>query len=82
MIPPAPFAGTGQGVRKLAVLHCPGCGRGGLRVPDGKRGKVTCPRCGAEWFYPETIELNEERRALYYPIVPAITTAQVCGSGD
>jgi hypothetical protein len=43
----------------LAILTCPGCGRGGLRVPDGRRGKVTCPRCGAEWFYPETIELSE-----------------------
>jgi hypothetical protein len=47
------------GVIPLAILTCPGCGRGGLRVPDGRRGKVTCTRCGAEWFYPETIELNE-----------------------
>lgn len=31
----------------LAILTCPGCGRGGLRVPEGRRGKVTCPRCGA-----------------------------------
>jgi hypothetical protein len=30
-----------------------------LRVPDGRRGKVTCPRCGAEWFYPETIDVSE-----------------------
>src|SRR5262249_43166935 len=22
-------------------------------------GKVTCPTCGAEWFYPETVEINE-----------------------
>ena len=43
----------------MAILTCPGCHRGGLRVPDGRRGKVTCPRCGAEWFYPETIELSE-----------------------
>jgi hypothetical protein len=43
----------------LTILICPGCGRGGLRVPDGRRGKVTCPRCGAEWFHPETIELSE-----------------------
>jgi uncharacterized Zn finger protein (UPF0148 family) len=43
----------------LAILTCPGCGRGGLRVPDGRRGKVTCPTCGAEWFHPETIELSE-----------------------
>jgi hypothetical protein len=43
----------------LAILNCPGCGRSGLRIPDGRRGKVTCPRCGAEWFYPETIELRE-----------------------
>ena len=43
----------------MPILTCPGCGRGGLRIPDGRRGKVTCPRCGAEWFYPETIELSE-----------------------
>ncbi len=43
----------------LAILTCPGCGRGGLRVPDGRRGKVTCPTCGAEWFHPETVELSE-----------------------
>jgi hypothetical protein len=43
----------------LAILSCPGCGRGGLRIPDGRRGKVTCPRCRAEWFYPETIEVSE-----------------------
>ena len=43
----------------VAVLTCPGCGRGGLRIPDGRRGKVTCPRCGAEWFYPETVEVSE-----------------------
>jgi hypothetical protein len=47
------------GVSRLAILFCPGCGRGGLRVPDGRRGKVTCPTCGAEWFYPETIELSD-----------------------
>ncbi len=43
----------------MAILSCPGCGRGGLRVPDGRRGKVTCPTCGAEWFHPETIELSD-----------------------
>lgn len=43
----------------VAILHCPGCGRGGLRVPDGRRGKVTCPSCGAEWFYPETVEVSD-----------------------
>jgi hypothetical protein len=43
----------------LAILSCPGCGRGGLRVPDGRRGKVTCPTCGAEWFNPETVEFSE-----------------------
>jgi hypothetical protein len=48
-----------RGVHILAILTCPGCGRGGLRVPDGRRGKVTCPRCAAEWFYPEAIELSE-----------------------
>jgi hypothetical protein len=30
-----------------------------LRVPDGKRGTVTCPGCGAEWFHPDTIELSD-----------------------
>jgi hypothetical protein len=44
---------------EMALLNCPGCGRGGLRVPDGRRGKVTCPTCGAEWFYPETVEVSE-----------------------
>jgi hypothetical protein len=43
----------------VAILICPGCGRGGLRVPDGRRGKVTCPFCGAEWFHPLTVELSE-----------------------
>ena len=43
----------------MAILTCPGCGRSGLRVPDGRRGTVTCPKCGAQWFYPETIELSE-----------------------
>jgi hypothetical protein len=41
----------------LAILKCEVCGRG-LRVPDGRRGKVTC-RCGAEWFHPPTVELTE-----------------------
>jgi len=41
----------------LAVLSCPGCSQK-LRVPDGKRGTVTCPHCGSEWFHPETIELS------------------------
>jgi hypothetical protein len=45
--------------KQVAILNCPGCGRGGLRVPDGRRGKVTCPACGAEWFYPESIEVSE-----------------------
>jgi len=43
----------------LAILTCPGCGRGSLRVPDGRRGKVTCPSCGAEWFHPETIQVRD-----------------------
>ena len=43
----------------MAIVTCHGCGRGGLRIPDGRRGKVTCPSCGAEWFYPESIELSE-----------------------
>jgi hypothetical protein len=41
----------------LAIIVCPGCQRK-LRVPDGKRGTVTC-RCGAEWFHPETIEFSD-----------------------
>lgn len=48
-----------EGVGRLAILSCPGCGRGGLRVPDSRRGKVTCPTCSAEWFHPETIELSD-----------------------
>src|SRR2546430_6639045 len=48
-----------DGVEELAILSCPGCGRGGLRVPDGRRGKVTCPSCGAQWFHPETVESSE-----------------------
>lgn len=42
----------------LPILSCPGCTQK-LRVPDSKRGTVTCPRCGSEWFYPETIELSD-----------------------
>jgi hypothetical protein len=42
----------------LAIVVCPVC-QHKLRVPDGKRGTVTCPHCGAEWFHPETIELSE-----------------------
>ncbi len=42
----------------MAIVVCPGC-RHKLRVPDGKRGTVTCPHCGAEWFHPETIELSD-----------------------
>jgi hypothetical protein len=41
----------------LAILSCPGCSHK-LRVPDNKRGAVTCPLCGAEWFHPEVIELS------------------------
>jgi hypothetical protein len=54
-----PIITTIEEQHSLTILTCPGCGRGGLRIPNGRRGKVTCPRCGAEWFYPETIELNE-----------------------
>jgi hypothetical protein len=42
----------------LAIVVCTGCSRK-LRVPDGKRGTVTCPLCGAEWFHPDTIELSD-----------------------
>jgi hypothetical protein len=41
----------------LAILTCPGCSHR-LRVPDNKRGTVTCPLCGSEWFHPEVIELS------------------------
>jgi hypothetical protein len=42
----------------LAIVICRVCSHK-LRIPDGKRGKVTCPHCGAEWFHPETIELSD-----------------------
>jgi hypothetical protein len=41
----------------LAILSCPGCSHR-LRVPDNKRGTVTCPLCSSEWFHPEVIELS------------------------
>jgi hypothetical protein len=46
------------GGRILATVICPGCSQK-LRIPDDKRGTVYCPRCGAEWFYPETVELSD-----------------------
>src|SRR5947207_15495034 len=46
-----------NGAKALAILSCPGCSHR-LRVPDNKRGTVTCPLCGAEWFHPELIELS------------------------
>jgi hypothetical protein len=30
-----------------------------VRVPDNKRGTVTCPLCGSEWFHPETFDFFE-----------------------
>ena len=42
----------------MVILSCPGCSQK-LRVPDSRRGTVTCPRCGSEWFHPETIELSD-----------------------
>jgi hypothetical protein len=42
----------------LAIQSCHGCGHK-LRIPDGKRGTVTCPLCGAQWFHPKTIELSD-----------------------
>jgi hypothetical protein len=45
----------------VAILSCLGCSRK-LRVPDGKRGTVTCPHCGSEWFHDQSSEtpLNEQ----------------------
>ncbi len=48
-----------RGKSALAIITCPGCGRGDLRIPDGRRGTVTCPGCGAKWFYPETVEISD-----------------------
>jgi hypothetical protein len=42
----------------MAIVACPGCSQK-LRVPDSKRGTVTCPQCAAEWFHPESIELSD-----------------------
>jgi hypothetical protein len=42
----------------MAIEICPGCSHK-LRIPDGKRGTVTCPLCGAQWFHPKTIELSD-----------------------
>jgi transcription elongation factor Elf1 len=44
--------------RILAIVICPGCSHK-LRIPDGKRGTVTCRLCGAEWFHPNTLELSD-----------------------
>jgi hypothetical protein len=41
----------------LAIVVCPNAHK--LRIPDGKRGKVTCPTCRAEWFHPEAVELSD-----------------------
>jgi predicted RNA-binding Zn-ribbon protein involved in translation (DUF1610 family) len=43
----------------MPILSCPGCGRGGLRVPDDRPGKVTCPTCRAEWFHPPTVQFSD-----------------------
>ncbi len=42
----------------MTVVSCIGCEQK-LRVPEGKRGTVTCPHCGAAWFHPETLELSD-----------------------
>jgi hypothetical protein len=42
----------------LVIESCHGCSHK-LRIPDGKRGTVTCPLCGAQWFHPKTIELSD-----------------------
>jgi hypothetical protein len=42
----------------MTILTCPVDGQK-LRIPDGKRGTVKCPSCGAQWFYPETIEFSD-----------------------
>ena len=41
----------------MTIVVCRVCSQK-LRIPDGKRGKVTCP-CGAEWFHPESVELSD-----------------------
>ena len=41
----------------MAIVVCPNAHK--LRIPDGKRGKVTCPTCRAEWFHPQTVELSD-----------------------
>src|SRR5713226_1674357 len=48
---------SGGRSKALAILTCPGCSHR-LRIPDNKRGTVTCPLCGSEWFHPEIIELS------------------------
>ncbi len=50
----------------MTILSCPGCARK-LRVPDNKRGTVTCPLCGSEWFHPEVeapLDQDSARTAL------------------
>jgi hypothetical protein len=42
----------------MTIVSCPASGHR-LRIPDGKRGTIRCPHCGAEWFHPETIELSD-----------------------
>jgi len=53
----SPIPLSGGRSKALAILTCPGCSHR-LRVPDNKRGTVTCPLCGSEWFHPEVIELS------------------------
>ena len=42
----------------MTIVLCPGCNHK-LRIPDRKRGTVTCPLCAAEWFHPETIQISD-----------------------
>jgi hypothetical protein len=63
----SPISVSGGRSKALAILSCPGCDQR-LRVPDDKRGTVTCPVCGCEWFQdgsPETsLDQDSARTAL------------------
>src|SRR6266480_2972548 len=69
-----------NGAKALAILSCPGCSHR-LRVPDNKRGTVTCPLCGSEWFHPEVIELSSvEFRCSAGPTTSRSASRRLVGS--